>query len=550
MQKKLKIEKNFRWIKNYINRKKHFLKALVLVERIFCGMEKDENTFLSQEDAALSLSYLLSLYKGNDIVPETINDNQPQMAEWKILTDAYKIKQYSLWAFYVDKIDVQIKLIEDKCLIVDKCGILKSFFIDERAFISQRFIRNNEYDAENVRLHSLEQIGSTLSSFVKYNPQRKNYGFLLIKGTFLYLIKSVKTFLQTREIYKEEDFFLNEAFNELHLGKHVDDPFVLGRYRISELISFFRFFRILYNIFDISVYKKRLDKEIVNNSLFIRMKKEHLERILKLFFDFDIKPLLDEVTLDMDNKPCVIDMQYTPLLLSHELYTIPLGIMGNSNFIRNFLKHSQSRVDGDGQVDLIREKYELFIPNCAYGIGYKYKGTQGDLDLVYRIGNTIFISENKNALYGTSVQEKLIALDDVQKARKQKEKFEKNWKDPEFRTLIADKIKVFFEEHPEKMSFDLIGVCDVIFYCTMGSRAPLLLSSESLFIVYIQQIKSFFEGVPISHLDCSLKNIVGYTYRPTFSKEISLFLKVAPNEVSIKKFIEAGRIKLKGIRRA
>jgi len=149
-------------------------------------------------------------------------------------------------------------------------------------------------------------------------------------------------------------------------------------------------------------------------------------------------------TWDVRQRDSYADLQYRPFIRIEGEVIVPLSLHTSSNLFRNVLLTQQRRLSSGTQPDLvtthlhdaIAEEYD----DVAKDVKFRFRGEQSDLDVVFRLGTTLFIFECKNTLNPSSSFEMRASLDQLDKAALQLDRAKRLWNVSEFRSLLENKL--------------------------------------------------------------------------------------------------------------
>lgn len=418
--------------------------------------------------------------------------NKPKITK-DLFSKASSLNFYRNLEILIDCFKVTLKREDDECrnkfVLMDNENFLFSLKWGWRKFFLQQIaqesnLKNNVETTTEVFQHFSNK--HNLISLVKEQD-----GFFIIKGKWssnISLRKALEEFISLI-VFPNSLFYGNEyqiiatALSELHIPENIITQKIFrNKYSILDILHLTRLFSLLsvlannhfvhQNFFCFKINRKKFD-------LFV---KKHLgEQCLEILHD---------CTLTEFNSH--IDIQYTSIAISNDEYIIPTEILIRNNIVRNLMSKlgNKARIDGSGRIDLIHEKYKkiltkMKIPHCG---GVKYEGS--DLDTIFQIEHTIFISENKNMLFPTSFYEARNVVFHYEKSKSQRDHFLK---------LFQEKKETLFKEMDslKKYGIDFRKAKDVVFYLTFGNREPTQMNSENFPVVYIGEITAFLENAPI-----------------------------------------------------
>lgn len=526
--KKNQTYEHYYEIRQKIDINKNLRKFFEFTEAVFCGVLNIPTYFSHVEQ----VSEVFSLFFATSTRKEINISNKNHEIDNKLIIAAQQVLQQSLIENWIVQLGGTIKLINSKMIFYDGLHRLESLAAEAFQFELQRIKLYKKYIAGNQTKLS--------TSLIQKRPQG-NYGIAIGTNEPIKLMKLLQNAIYNSIYTPEEKAYICELFHELHFGKYFTSEFILKKYSPHDLITFRRLFFFLFIQFnddlfsnkDISIFEKM-------HSLPLRVEQKNFERFLRILFKKDYTDLLKAITLDTKQKSCNhIDIQYTPFILDQGFYAIPLGLITRSNFVRNVMVATSSHIeDLPGQPDVIDEEYQRFFPQRISGLSYSFNDVNGELDTVFKIDNTIFISENKNPVFGTSFIERKNTFDYADYAKDQRERFLKLWNDKNtkcnketFLDYFNKKIINYSKKKKIPIPFLADASTDIVFFCTMGNRAAIRLSSKDLHIIYIRQMISFLENQPIVFAG---KNIL----RASFNKSRGL-LSNQIDSITLKSFIEA-----------
>jgi hypothetical protein len=183
-------------------------------------------------------------------------------------------------------------------------------------------------------------------------------------------------------------------------------------------------------------------------------------------------------TWDTSARSSYADLQYRPFLRIGDNLAISIGVHERSNLLRNALIAQQRRLSSgtlpdvvtDTMVATIRENHQL----VATGAKFRFRGEESDLDVAWRLGDTLFVFECKNTIAPCSSFEMRATLDQLDKGAKQLSRLERLWSETAFRRHLE-----------ERLGFSLHGVTQL--------RTAIVLSHR----VYAG---AHYKGHPVRHL--------------------------------------------------
>lgn len=493
LAKKNDILKKYNLIKNEIDKENNLLKLLEHTESVFCGINPLPHTITSIEELAEIFSFFFATSKKKqiNIFNEVHEIKKELLASGKDIINHIRLENWiTLSGGTIRKIKNEIRLFDNQ-------KKFESVQIESYQLKLQRFKRYQKYLKNNSTNLPI--------SFIKKLPMG-NYGIAFETDRPVFIMKQLQNAIFCSTYTPIEKYYIDELCHEIHIVNYFDEHFILNKYSPRDLFNFLRFFNILYidfhtNLFtnkDISTYARK-------HSIPLRLPQKKFEQFLNVLLKKDFTHLLKAITLDAKQSPAHIDIQYKPFILDKDLYSIPLGIICNSNFIRNTMFITNSHIEDLPQhPDVIDEEYGKYFKNKISGLSYSFNGVKGELDTIFKIDNIIFISENKNPLFGTSDTERLNTFEYVKKATEQRKRFLSLWNN---KTTVCNKMTFLdsfnkcIQNYAQKNKINIPFLADssteIVFFCTMGNRSANHLSSSDLHIIFIRQMISFLEDQPI-----------------------------------------------------
>ena len=145
----------------------------------------------------------------------------------------------------------------------------------------------------------------------------------------------------------------------------------------------------------------------------------------------------------------VFDLQYNPVLRVAGQYLIPVAVAGNSNIIRNSMLATRFRFDADDRVDPLGDHLVAMFAEAGVKAvsrtGYKWKGVAGEIDVMVRLDNVLFVFECKNSLLPCNIFELRQSYGYIQKAFEQLSRLRRFFAEKEFREYLAGKSGILFD---------------------------------------------------------------------------------------------------------
>ena len=531
ISKKRNVFENYKKIKRVIDNNNNLLRFFELTESVFCEIVSLPSLIPSKE----ILAEIFNLFFSTSTKKEINVFNEKHSIDNDLLDAALSVVNQMYIENFITLLEGTIEKIEGKLLLKDRSGKLTSIQLECFQFDLQRFKLYKQYIENNTtRLpHSLLQ---------KFPSG--NYGIAIPSGRNIEIMKLLQKTIYSTVFTPEEIAYIQELHHELHLGNYFKSNFILKTYSPLDLLYFRRIFFLIYIDFKDNLYtNKEISLFEKIHSIPLRVKQNKFEQFLRILLKKDFTPLLKALCIDTQNMPSHIDIQYTPFILNNDLYAIPLGIFVNSNFIRNAMIQTKSHIeDLPGNPDVIDEEYQNFFPNKISGLSYTFNGKAGELDTMFKVDNTIFISENKNPIFGTSFLERQNTFDYANYAQDQRKRFLSLWNDKitkvnneTFLDYFNKKIISHCNKKRIKVPFLADTSTEIVFFCTMGNRSAIHLSSNNLHIIFIRQMISFLDNQPVIFLGKKI-------FRPQSNQNNGLLSNKISSDL-LKSFIHASDYK-------
>lgn len=141
-----------------------------------------------------------------------------------------------------------------------------------------------------------------------------------------------------------------------------------------------------------------------------------------------------------------LDVQYTPLLEWDNAYVFPFRVLTNSNILRNAMYVTRKRPDADGSANWMSRRLKSICEarqiSAWTGVEYAHGGVSGELDILFLLGDTLYVLECKNSLLPCSAFELQTVWDYLAKAADQLERFAACWHDRTFRIALSTRLAI------------------------------------------------------------------------------------------------------------
>ena len=252
----------------------------------------------------------------------------------------------------------------------------------------------------------------------------------------------LREMLSGEALFKEEAIQLSIIEKELLLTKEqiYKKPFS-GSLTIFDIIKFQRFFRFLLWSFKRYIEKNKLQSSpLFYKSLIpINRNTAFRDQMARVFEKTKAQELLDLFTWSPESSS-VFDIQTQPIVKCGEWIALPMGVLAESNLVRNILILLKFRFDSESAIDPIGNELERVFKTTACpfkrNISYRYNNQEGEIDFLYLSGNHLFLCECKNSLHPCNPFELRTSYDYIRKAASQLSKLTQLFNDLQFRLHI------------------------------------------------------------------------------------------------------------------
>ncbi|MCY1043188.1 hypothetical protein OV208_17860 [Corallococcus sp. bb12-1] len=247
--------------------------------------------------------------------------------------------------------------------------------------------------------------------------------------------------------YKEEMGELERACNELLtpldelLALEVEPGLVM-----RDVIRLQRVFRFSGIVRMLALEAEGISEVVARNSLIGAMNEEMLwELLLSAGIGREVvQAFLDLFSWDVEKKG-YFDIQYQPMMKIGKVFAFPFFILGMSNVIRNCLVLSEARVHGDSKaenpvVKILSDAFGGAQVELGREFKYEYEEDEGEIDVLVKIGNSVYAFECKHTLLPCSGFEQRTTWDYVDTAAHQLDRFKVAWGDDEFRREVGKRL--------------------------------------------------------------------------------------------------------------
>lgn len=391
----------------------------------------------SKEEQCDAISYITFLYNKEIGIKSDANymvDVHYVVSDdiQKIILSACKILEMQEWEISIDFLDYKVQINNNNWTICDaeseteKCirlGYIRTS-LQEQAF----YITAKPYTEDFLPLSTV--VEELYDRFKETLIEEKKEGILS-----RYTLKFTSIIFQVfRECFSQEALFKEEALIFDQCSKELAMTFdeavnrkITANCTLKDIIVFQRFFRIA-NIFLNKVLFKKNNRTKSIMSLIPLMSYDNLFYAINHFINNEIKTneLLDLFIIKNDIK---IDLQYTPLVKASGGVLYSNTLVVQSNLIRNSIAYSyqiknQIPNDDNGLEPLVKRCCEIFnlrkdIYTVFHSKNYKYKGEQGEIDVIIISQEDIILIECKCPILPINNFEIRSSLEHIDKANRQ-----------------------------------------------------------------------------------------------------------------------------------
>jgi hypothetical protein len=290
-----------------------------------------------------------------------------------------------------------------------------------------------------------KRFGAKLFEFTRKEPRRLR--FLLMEPVTRPLGREI---LLKNSLFREERQWLLGTNYELVTTADALQAFQIGEHlTLWDVFLISRIFRLL------ALARNELlaDERIRNRSSFLTsllmlMTRDEFIRSLT-FFDVDETKAKEYFGLFYWGPAGAnefADIQYKSFFKAGGQVVLLLSTHAFSNILRNVLIVAQKRLSSGTQPDLVTLHLHDVLAesqqHVRHDIKFKYKGEQSDLDVVLKVGSTLFVFECKNSIKPCSSFEMRATWDQLDKAVSQLDRLSRLWKEPQFRKQLEGKLAI------------------------------------------------------------------------------------------------------------
>lgn len=255
----------------------------------------------------------------------------------------------------------------------------------------------------------------------------------LIVGDDLYAEEYVQLAMIQKELLLTEQQLLTEPISE--------------SVTIRDVVKLQRLFRFLFWLFREHINTKGLqDDGLFYRSMLPVYPQEVFVNLMSSLYGHKMASEFCRLFVWEPQSQAKFDIQTKPIISINGRIVIPLGIMSQSNLVRNAMMHNRFRFDDDGKFDAMGKLLEASLKEAGAGtkrsVKYKYGECQGDVDVLAVWDNKVFAFECKASLQPCNVFELRTSYDYICKAGKQLTQFKHLFKVPDFRKYLGAKLGI------------------------------------------------------------------------------------------------------------
>ena len=256
----------------------------------------------------------------------------------------------------------------------------------------------------------------------------------------------LRDILRDDKFFYEELLFLTEGCREMFINfEYLLNFKIYNKLTFFDIIKVHRFFYMIKTFFC-----THLETYLESNPILV------YRSILPVYKDEDFENLLSNFVLDEEKvsdfieifswfsgEDKIFDLQYRPLIGVEDHYIFPLNIFCNSNLLRNSLYIVRKRLYDNNQVDpladilqkVLKEKFEF----VEIQVNYKKFDYNGDIDVLVKQDDCIFIFECKNTMLPGNIYELRSTYDNIIKGAEQLTKISNALSDENFKKYFYER---------------------------------------------------------------------------------------------------------------
>lgn len=324
---------------------------------------------------------------------------------------------------------------EDGCLVLssDDPGLEKSVRLGYILTMLQsmaRTVNSGSYEPISMKIESLAD-----SFFERFNGkliELKN-----VAGTKRYVIslptdaKTLKLFSQNRLFQEELEYLYGTALDAfVSIGSLLEADFIEG-VSLMDLVKVRRLF-IFMSMVTFKAISQHADTEeferIDAASRIPVLDQETLQKLLGMCIDQSkVNLLIKYLTFD-PKLNTFFDIQYRPLIKIAGAYLVSLGVIANSDIVRNVLCEHSVRIHATSENDPMQKALKNALECNEFlvvdNVERRTKGMDFEIDLLAFKDNILFVFECKNSFHPCGAHEMRTSFTHIEKAGIQLDKIE------------------------------------------------------------------------------------------------------------------------------
>ena len=211
---------------------------------------------------------------------------------------------------------------------------------------------------------------------------------------------------------------------------------------ILDVLKFQRLFRILFWAFKQYVADHQLERSAL---LYRSMVPVYAGSKLREFLTHFFSPEKSQAYIDAftwaQTGNTIFDIQTQPLVCCGDNYLVPIGVLAESNLVRNHMMRTHFRFDSESEEDPVGDELETVLAKVGAevkrNVSFSYGDEDGDVDFLAVIGTHLFACECKDSLHPCSPFELRTSYDYLLKGSRQIRLFAKAFADSAFRGDLA-----------------------------------------------------------------------------------------------------------------
>ncbi len=440
--------------------KKDFKACLVSVEWLFWKHhQKDHQAinqsykYFSKEELAEAFSFMYYLLC-NKYDPADLNIN---LIDTKAIKNGYYLKKLSELSklLYFKRCELLIdcfgyKAIREKSVIVIKPPCPR--FEQSRKL---GYIHNEMQTFGDYHQSLLESEGLSLAKFAqKFSNDYKDFLFSIKTTPAKRIVLQIPVDETLKEIFTKDSFFNEEVAELRSYAKEyllsisqIESIPIYEKLTIIDVIKFQRLVRLIYWTYEKFIFDNDLkDSELFLQSVLPVYTGSKLTKFLEYIYGEEKAKSLIELLSWKTSSQSVFDLQSSPIIRNRNWSVFPIGLVAQTNLVRNVLQRTRFRFDSNSDVDPVGEElFNSLEPHSTTihrDLSYNWGNIKGELDVLALIDKKLFVFECKNSLHPCSPYELRTSYDYIKKAGSQLSRFKNLFKKSTFRDYMGTLIDI------------------------------------------------------------------------------------------------------------